>query len=230
MELNALSAQELIDQERGAIWVINTCDQVVEGGGDVQITVIVHGQPRILRVPRTWLPIEATKAIPRKQILESAFFLEAISKGLIMAISVEDAESLLGQEGSNAELSRLADAEHIIRQAIQTKGYGKNVTISGSSDELEEDDQPVKKALNSGKVKIGRVDGKSEDTISLDDVSASFKAWVQKLNMAETSELAMVEIRRRSQITTDEAKYLADNISHGAIASKLRQKIASASK
>ena len=91
--------------------------------------------------------------------------------------------------------------------------------------ELEEEDQPVKKAF---KAKIGRVDGKSEETISLDDVSASFKAWVQKLNMAETSEAAMIEIRRRSQITTDEAQYLADNISHGVIASKLRQKIASA--
>lgn len=227
MNLTSLSAQDLIDQERGAIWVLNTCDQVVDGGGDVQITVIVHGQPRILRVPRTWLPIEATKAIPRKQILESAFFLEAISKGLIMAISTEDAEVLLGQEGSDDELNRLAEAESIIRQAIQTKGYGRNVTISGSSDELEEEDQPVKKAF---KAKIGRVDGKTEDSINLDDVSASFKAWVQKLNMAETSEAAMIEIRRRAQITPDEAQYLADNISHGAIASKLRQKISSSRK
>lgn len=225
MNVNSLTAQELIDQEKGAIWVINTCDQVVEGGGDVQITVVVHGQPRILRVPRTWLPIEATKAIPRKQILESAFFLEALSKGLITAISAEDAQDLLGQEGSEAELDRLSDAESIIRQAIQTKGYGKNVTISGSSDELADEEQPVKKAF---KAKIGRVDGKQEESISLDDVSASFKAWVQKLNAAETSDAAMVEIRRRSQITTEEAQYLADNITHGAIASKLRQKIASA--
>ena len=225
MNVNSLSAQDLIDQERGAIWVINTCDQVVEGGGDVQITVVVHGQARILRVPRTWLPVEATKAIPRKQILESAFFLEAISKGLITAISAEDAEAMLSQEGSEEELNRLAEAEAIIRQAIQTKGYGKNVTISGSSDELEDDDQPVKKAF---KAKIGRVDGKQEETISLDDVSSSFKAWVQKLNAAENSDAAMVEIRRRSQITTEEAQYLADNITHGAIASKLRQKLASA--
>jgi len=204
-----MTVQELVDQRKGPIWVLNTSHQAEAGlGGDVFVTISVNNQNRPMKVPRTWIPVELTKLFPRKFLLDSPNFLEALSKGLITAIPDEYARKLIADPGYKDEERRLAEIEAAIREASQIKGVGRNVTVS-SGDAPEEEPTGVTsvKRKNVSVVAIGADD--EEDDKST--VSARFVGWVNKLNSMEDEKAARNEIRIRGELEEEEAHYLYEN-------------------
>lgn len=218
-EVRVLSSQDLIDAEHGAIFVLNTTNKVgIPNGGDVFITVEVGKSTRTLKVPRTWIPIEVTKAIPRKNLTESASFLEAIGKGLITPIDTEDAKTIMRQSGYAEELRRLEEFEATVREASRAKGIGKNVTVSGGQeDDEEQNDREVKRK----KVSVVSLAGDDGENESQATVSASFQAWVSKLNALDNEVEARNEIRTRGELEEEEAHYMLENIVYPKIKSRL---------
>lgn len=221
-EVRVLSSQDLIDAEHGAIFVLNTTNKVgIPNGGDVFITVEVGKSTRTLKVPRTWIPIEVTKAIPRKNLTDSASFLEAIGKGLITPIDNEDAKAIMRQSGYAEELRRLEEFEATVREASRAKGIGKNVTVSGGQEDDEQEAREVKRK----KVSVVSLAGDDDEDEGQATVSASFQAWVSKLNALDNEVEARNEIRTRGELEEEEAHYMLENIVYPKIKSRLAKSL-----
>lgn len=222
-EIKALSVQQLVDTERGPVFVINTSSKAGIGrGGDVFITMEIGKSSRTLKVPRTWIPIELTNLVPRKSLTESPHFLEAIAKNLIAPISEEDARKLMKRGGYDEEKSRLDEADAKVREAGMAKGIGKNVNVTnGHEDEEEENAEPSKTAVkrkNVSVVSLADPDGEDDEESS---VSAGFQAWVSKLNHLGDAKLARNEIRNRGELEEEEAHYMMENIKYPKIKASL---------
>lgn len=225
--VTALSAQELIDQTTGPIYVLNNTEASIGQGGDVFVTVNQNGQNRSLQVPLTWLPVEVTRMIPRKYIVDSSYFLEALGKGLLIAISAEDAQKILSQPAAAREQARLRSAEEAVKAAMSAKGISRNVRVT-NSDNQDADDQPTQKPKKAGQVLKAGVNVASLDEVDEEpagEVSANFKAWVNKLNAMPDEDDAMNTLRLKSELSMDECQYLIDNCTHSRIANGLKRKL-----
>jgi len=227
-KINALSVQELIDAEGGPIYVLNNTENSIGQGGDVFITVNQNGQNRSLQVPHTWLPIEVTKMIPRKYILDSSYFLEALGKELVVAIPAEDALKLLAQPAAVRELSRLKQAEEAVKAATASRGIGRNVSVvnSDADDSGEEQGQGKKTAVKKAGSAVSMADFEDEGSAEAEEeeVSAKFKAWVNTLNQAEEED-AVSKLRTRSSLTEAECKYIIENVQHKRIVNGMKRKL-----
>lgn len=220
-DVEVLSAQDLVDQEKGAIYVLNTSSQSELGlGGDVFVTVMVGNQNRAVKIPRTWIPVEVTKSIPRKFLMESPNFLEAMAKGFITAISTESAKKILGKPGATQEERRLIEIDNAIREASKVRGVGKNVTVSsGRETEGEEEGNAPVKRKNVTVVSVRDMDNEAEE--AQPTVSQGFVAWVNKLNAMNDEKAARNEIRVRGELEEEEAHYLMEKTSYDKIRASL---------
>ena len=223
----SLSVQDLIDdQVGGAIFVLNTSDTITRGG-DVFITVPVGNTNRPVKIPRTWIPIELTKTLPRKAILESVYFMEAASRGLIQIITREDAKKIEGRSGFASEVQRLKDREDAVKLEGIAKGIGKNVTVvspNGSDDE----ERPAPKVAVTGKKGVSIVSLEDDDSDGDEDeptVSPTFVAWANKINMIEDGAKAWAEFKLKGSFEYEECLYLIDNCNHGKIKRYLSKKL-----
>lgn len=232
---DVIGVGELTESKKGKIWIINTSDSHYPSGAEVYITLKNGDQSTVFAMPRTWLPIELTERYPRKVITTSSYFIEAISKGLITAITEEAAAKLLSQKGVERERARLKEIEDAIKAATSARGIGKNVMISTGDPERDAElsrefneskspgvDPGSTKAIDNRSFTLGSEDESEEEG---ETISPNFQAWVHKLNAMENEEDARTEIRMRGSMTIEEASYLLKNISHETIQTLLRKKL-----
>jgi hypothetical protein len=214
--VRTLSTQELIDAEGGAVFVLNTSGGLrgLTGGGDVFISVEVGKSSRTLKVPRTWIPIEVTKSVPRKNLLESAYFLEAVGKGLITPIHADDALAMTRKSGYSDELRRLEEFENQVREAGKAKGIGRNVTVSGGTQDEDEERVEEVKRKRVSVVSLSRDDNDEDEKAT---VSVAFQAWVSKLNALGNEASARNEVRSRGELEEEEAHYMMEYIQYPKI-------------
>lgn len=222
-KVKSLSIQELIDEGgQGPVYVVNTSSQVTRGG-DVFVNVEVGKTTRPLRVDRTWVPIELTKSVPRKSLLDSVYFMEAVSKGLLAPISREDAEAILKKPDAQAELRRIAAKQEVVKAEGSARGIGRNVTVSGGEPDDDVGGNVAKKGVTVVSLRQAAFDEedgeKGEPT-----VSATFVGWVNKINSLTPDE-AVNEIRIRGTLSSEECYYAIENCVHKRIQRGLRKKL-----
>lgn len=236
-KVTSLSVQDLIDQPTGPLFVLNNSERAVGQGGDVFVTINQNGQNRSLMVPLTWLPLEVTRRIPRKYLLDSSYFLDALAKGLLIAIPAEEAQSILSRPEAAREQARLDAAEESIKAAVASRGISRNVSVVNSS--TEEQEAPLQASRNTaqpgraaaqaatkkGSVSISNLMDEVEEP-PVAEVSARFVAFVTKLNGLDEAG-AMAELRLRSELTEEECHYLIDNCQHERISKILKSKLQS---
>jgi hypothetical protein len=172
---------------------------------------MVGNSNRPFRVPRTWIPIEITRHLPRKAVLESVYFMEALSKGLLRAIPEEEARALMKKRGYQEEIDRMKDREDAIRSEGAAKGIGKNVTVVGQNG--EDDDEVKKTTVKKKGVSVTSLGTEAEEDGEEDvAVSATFVAFTNKLNTMDHVE-ALNRLRSRGDgLEQEEALYLIDNL------------------
>lgn len=226
--MKTIGINELIEQEKGPIWVLNSSNEIYQTGADVFVTFTNNGQSQIMSIPRTWLPVEITQRFPRKVVVESPYFIDAISKGLLKVIDEATAKKMMGQPGAEKEKSRLKDIEEAVKAATAARGIGKNVMISTGDLDRDEELQNqfaknTKEATNSFiKASSGAMDSPGsinfgEDEEEVDPVSPNFKAWVNKVNTIDDADEAFGEVRMRGSMEMVEAEYLMKNCVHNKI-------------
>ena len=233
--MKSIGINELVEQEKGPIWVVNASNELYVGGADVFVTIVNNGQPTVFSVPRTWLPVEMTTRFPRKVILESTYFIEALAKGLLRAVSAETAQKLLGQPGVEQEQARLKEQEDAVKAANQARGIGKNVLISTGDTERDEEMETefanrTKSATNAFvKASIGNSVNMDDDEEGggeeVEEVSAGFRGWVNKVNLMEDAGDARNEVKLRGDMSIAEATYLMKACLHTNISSALAKKL-----
>lgn len=123
MKIQRLTLDDLLQQgSHDPVWCINNTPQTMNSrAGDLIIMVPkVHGNgtPDKVLIPRTWLPYNLIRQVPRQQLLQSTEFLRALNEGLIIAISSEYASYLESKEGAAEERERLKQYQERIRNAV----------------------------------------------------------------------------------------------------------------
>ena len=115
----------------GPIWIINTSEEASSTNGikgDVYMTVSYHGKNSSLRIPKTWLPLDLTKEMPRKALVESVQLLQLFRARVIKPISADYAQHLLTQEGAKEERSRIDEEESRVSAEMRNAGLAIEVT------------------------------------------------------------------------------------------------------
>ena len=232
MQPKAIGINDLIEEGKGPIWVLNTTNNLYKTGADVFVTFNNNGQSSIMQVSRTWLPIEVTARFPRKIVLESPYFTDALNKGMLQAISVADATKILAQPGAAREAARLRDLEEAVKEATAARGIGKNVMVStGDLDRDAELQSDYEKSNQKFVVNASKANG--PDSINLgndeeeeeDPISANFKAWVIRLNEISDEDEARNEVKLRGSMSLEEAEYLMKKIVHNNISSYIAKRL-----
>ena len=113
---------DLIDLEEKSIrrvWVVN------KTRGENRSRVIfsvpkTRGQGQdLIEVPNTWLPVDLTQQITKRQLMESSDFRTALNAGLLVLIDEKEAQEALQDEDAAEELARL--------KALKTRSKDRNV-------------------------------------------------------------------------------------------------------
>jgi len=235
-----LDMNDLAIDEKGPIWVVNTSSSVhkASGGADVFITLVLNNnQSTVMTVQKTWLPVCLTARFPRKAIMESNYFWQAVSANMVQIIAEDEAKEILGRRGSKEEAQRLRDVEEAVRNATRSKGISKNTTVSSYGDD-ENGDQivptpGVQQTQSPKRSTVVALNQDADDDFADDDsgdsdnsISIAFQAWVLKLN-TQTEAEAVMEARSRGEITEEEARFLHDKTEHAKLKKMAAKAIAS---
>lgn len=220
MNFRTYGINELEEQERGPIWVINTSKEKFHVMADVFITIPgEHGNTSTsAMVPATWLPIELTAKYARRSLLRSLNFAEAMQNGLIAVISDEHARNILTRKDVQSERARLAAREQAVEMATRVKGLGKNVTIVNPNEDIAEEQEnpkPIVVQSNSPVRTISLTEG-DEDMQggeNEEELSVQFQSLVLNLNTLD-EQTAVNRIKQVADISLAEAEYLRDNTVH----------------
>ncbi len=207
--MKSLNLQQLHDGS-GPLWVLNNSAVLHPPGGDVYITVIgPDKRPIPIAIELTWLPKDLTTLVPRQSILESSYFYRAITEGIVLAITNEDAMAIMGKKGADREADRLKASAEAVKQATRAKGIAETVTICGGSETTQNqmiDMTDVSDHLDEG------------------NISPNFKAWVKTLNGLDEDD-AISRVKVRGSLSLEECYFLKNNIEHEKIAEVIGRKL-----
>lgn len=148
---------DLEKSNTGPVWVLNTSK-----GSNRSIIVLsvpkAQGGTDNVRVPVTFLPINLTDQVPKRQLLQSSDFRRAVSSRWLSLVSEEEAQKVMGRPGAQEEIDRLMMEERTINndsarmvagvenpEAVASTGISPRVQQFIST--LEESSEP-KAALN----------------------------------------------------------------------------------
>lgn len=143
-EIQGLSIQEMLaDKNDHSVWVLNIMEQSgVMHGGSCYITVPRRqGNPIVVDVPRTWLAINLADKAPKRDILQSEGFMKAVSAGLLLPISTEQATAINSDPNAREEAARLRQVADVVKAAQASRGINRNVTLQVGVNNTQRDTQ-----------------------------------------------------------------------------------------
>lgn len=202
-----MSVEEVALSISPSVWVINTSENISTEGdkADVFIYVMHNNQSLSVFIPKSWLPVNLATRLPKKVLLDSANFLDALYKGLIALITPEYAQELESRPGAETERRRLRELDAKLREASKAKGI--NV-------ELTDRTQDSQRTLD-----VTDLGAEPED-----GVTPAFRAVVANLNGLPEEE-AVNELRMRGKLNAKNARYLLAHIKHPSIVAFLRKSL-----
>jgi len=116
--------------QSGKIYVINKS----KPKGDILISFIQPGSGKsfVATIPKTWIPIAVSEAVPMQVILESVDFRSYLQSKMIELIPASEAEAILSTEDAKEELAR-----------IYTSKFSDEETKIKNDDEDSDDEKKI---------------------------------------------------------------------------------------
>jgi hypothetical protein len=108
---------ELEQEDKGRVFVINNSEGAQRG----MILIPVqkqNGKSELVRVPKTYIPVDLTQQITKKALLESSEFRRTVMRGLIQLVSSEYATYVLSTEEGKAEKQRIDNEMKAAQQSV----------------------------------------------------------------------------------------------------------------
>lgn len=142
--------------EKGSVWVLNTMT------GDMQGQLLInvpkkHGNGQdLVRVPKTFIPMDLTDQVSKGQLLESSEFRKTITGGLLKLITPEYADLVLGSDEGREERRRVTNEMNKAKTIIANAG----VASDEDDDEVDAEDA----GREARKLRDGADNGKSGKT------------------------------------------------------------------
>ena len=116
-----LTISEALRIDDTQLFVLNTSSRVMpdKKRTDVLVDVMSGGEPSLVIVKDTWLPIDVTENVPREDALKSPVFRKAVQRGMLQIISTEEAEKMLATEDAIDERQRLSlrNSQEVVESA-----------------------------------------------------------------------------------------------------------------
>jgi hypothetical protein len=138
---------DLEKEEKGPVFVQNV--STGDEAGQVLITVPKKNGngSDLVKVPKTFIPMDLTSQVPRSQLIEAAEFRKTITGGLLKLCTPEYAEMLLNSEDGKDEARRIAN------DLLKTKTLINNAGVRGDENDEEEyaDREDAAKEARKGK-------------------------------------------------------------------------------
>lgn len=143
MKIQRLTLDTVLNQgNTEPVWCINNTPQSMgTRAGDLVIMVPkIHGNgtPDKVMIPRTWLPYNLIRQVPRQQLLQSTEFLRAVNNELIIIVSSEYAAYLESKEGAAEERERLRQYRERVHNAT-ARVVTEDTDTKKTEEESEED-------------------------------------------------------------------------------------------
>lgn len=194
MKMTPLTMQELENKTKGSLYVINNTGNVERLGVSGVLIIAIprlsgNGNPIIMRVPQTWLPIDLTLQVPYNHLISTSEFRNAVMQGYIIPISDEYAEYLLSKKGAQQERERLEEEDKKAAHA----GPSRFMTSSEDSRVID--------------VNAGQTDVHIEE----DGFAPSFIAKVNRWSAMEDIAV-MNEIRSSGKFTRKQLRYIVEHL------------------
>jgi hypothetical protein len=132
----SMTIADLEVSEKGPVWVLNTMT------GDMQGQLLInvpkkHGNGQdLVRVPKTFIPLDLTDQVSRGQLMESSEFRKTITGGLLKLITPEYADLVLGSDEGREERRRVTNEMNKAKTIIANAG----VASDEDDDEVDTED------------------------------------------------------------------------------------------
>lgn len=216
MGIKSITIADLESQGlRGSVWVLNsaaTSQYQLIGEIVINVPKTNGNGADPLKIPHTWLPIDAAARFPRERLLDCAEFRSAVVNGLVTIVSEETATQLLRKDGAKDELKRLQKTDQHVRQAGAARTIAdSNVEIS-RADGVKDDDDEGDKVEMYGDDDDDNVAKQAKAGVEDNDgFKPSFLMFVDKIQ-TENDIGALNAIRSRAKFTRKEMRHMRDTL------------------
>lgn len=194
---NLLEQQDVVrkiadDPENRSFFILNTTDKPNKSGkatrdpGTLLFTVMAPGGAKVVRVPVSWVPVDASQQATKQQIVDSAEFQRALSSGSIMIMTDRQGRSIIEADAASGE-----EYSKVMAKALQVNGSEDSFGYTDNTDRTED----------------GELDPWA-------NVSAEVKINVEEMQEGAMDEAQFASFLRRSarSISDLDHKYIAEKL------------------
>lgn len=114
-----MTIEQLEETDKGAVYVINATSGELGGNLLFSVPKLNGNGQDLIRVPKTFIPIDLSMQVSRKQLLDSSEFRTTVHKGLIKISSPQYAKALLESEDGKAEQQRIQNEMRAARMVVE---------------------------------------------------------------------------------------------------------------
>ncbi len=141
------------DPDKGPVWVFNgTQNENNDQRRQLMLVVpsLQGNTSNTVIIPRTFIPINLTEQVSKKQLVQSSDFRRAVASGLLILTEEESANSILQRKGAIVESERLRKearkARDLLSQAnmaVVAEGESTSATDNSENTQLIRDVSPA---------------------------------------------------------------------------------------
>lgn len=197
----SISVRDLEKQDKGGIFVLNQTKGIERGR-------IVFSVPKqngmgsdTVLIPATFIPIDLTDQVSRKQLLESSEFRKTVNSRKIEVISEEEYEKLMKEPEAREELDRLYNQQQIYMNTVQSLD---NI--------LDRKESIVDPALESTQPGVPQNQPKQEAKVENENVSPAVIQVVAFLEEEKDESAAISTLRGLGELNEEDYTYVLKNV------------------
>lgn len=129
-----LDLDQLLDENK-PIYVINTSNP--KGTLMCTFTDASGKNAKVLKIPKTWIPINVTAQAPKAILRDSLDFREHLYKRMITLISPEDALKILATEDAQEEVRILSNSDFAHNSSFASQRAKDLIAASDNSEQMK---------------------------------------------------------------------------------------------
>lgn len=130
-----MTLSELEQHDKGVVYVLNATTGDLNGQILISVPKKNGNGSDMVRVPKTFIPIDLTAQVTRSQLMESSEFRKTVTNGLVKLVTPEYATLLLSSDQGKEEKRRIENEINKARTVLANTG----VTDGGDAEEEEDD-------------------------------------------------------------------------------------------
>lgn len=124
-----MTIEQVEEVEKGPVYVVNATSGELGGNLLFSVPKLNGNGHDLIRVPKTFIPIDLSMQVSRQQLIASSEFRSTVNKGLIKIASREYAMMLLNSEDGKAEQIRIQNEMKAARMVVE------NAVVQEESDD-----------------------------------------------------------------------------------------------